>query len=842
MRTHPTIALVRMLSVAPVIAANWSIESSDGVPEGAVDTIREQVLPLRPLILEEAMLHGLIDFGWVAFEKIFEVKNGKVVLTRLKPLLPDISTIMIGMKGEFAGIRQTGPLAHIVDLDVEKCLLTSFAVEGSNWYGNPRMENARLIYNKWMECDVGAARYDKKIAGAHWVIYYPPGETGGQDNFDIAMGIMASMEASGSVVVPSTTAAFLDELNNSTDTKRAWEISFIEDAGGKQATFCDRLRYLDSLMARALITPERAVTEGQMGTKAEAGIHADAASTAMDLEHQHVARLINWHLVNQLLRLNYGPDAENTVWIVPAPMDDTSLAFLREVYKGFLTNPVLCADEYPNIDKEALRERIGVPALAVEEREEKNELDLQPADGMLPQMLRGIIASHETPGTTASPVSRPGDLLGLLLALRLSHHTSHLQASGAGSLERHKLFGQLYENLESEYDGLAEMLVVRGGPGEVAIEPIQKVAAKWVKTWQSQSQSVERAQLAEEALCSAVRATLKLDNVRDDVALSTWLQDLAKAHETAIYVLNQAASPVTLAHPDVPLDSVKHEPSQAQKEAGNYKKAHFTFQGIKVTIENPKLSVRRGSDPESPWAVTMPHHYGYIRGTTGADGDHVDCIIGPDPESERAWVVSQNKPDTDTFDEHKVMLGFKTENDARNAYDDMYEAGFASRVFGSIVERSIDELKAWLKGKPDEPLVLGDAPKDATCKTSLTNDYSPHVVRVKGDPDEHVAYGSVGEQLHLCAHCGTCARSVQHFDNIAVQRQASQDEIRKAGIGVLPTSATPTPGADPGSLAKDTRRYGGGIGDYPAGGWDQGHDKGSATYKEAAIRELGIGL
>ena len=38
------------------------------------------------------------------------------------------------------------------------------------------------------------------------------------------------------------------------------------------------------------------------------------------------------------------------------------------------------------------------------------------------------------------------------------------------------------------------------------------------------------------------------------------------------------------------------EPSEAQKEAGNYKKGHVKIDGYDVTIENPKGSVRRGTD------------------------------------------------------------------------------------------------------------------------------------------------------------------------------------------------------------------------------------------------------
>lgn len=821
MRKHPTIAMVRMLSVAPVIAANWSIESSEDAPEGADELIREQLLPLRPLILEECMLHGLIDFGWSAFEKVFEQDSqGQIALRRLKPLLPDITTIMIGMKGEFAGVRQTGPLAHIVDLDVEKCLLCSYAVEGSNWYGNPRMENVRLAYNKWMECDVGAARYDKKIAGSHWVIYYPPGYTGEgddrKDNYDIAMGILASIEASGSMVLPSTTIAFLDELNQSTDAKRAWEVEFLQDSGGKQLSFVNRLRYLDSLIARGLITPERSVTEGQMGTKAEAGIHSDAAATAMDLEHQHTARLVNWHLVNQLLRLNYGPDAENSVWIVPAPMDDTSIAFLRTLYQGFLTNPQLATDEYPNIDRDALRERIGVPALEVEEREEKNELDIEPTEAILPQMLRGIIASDE-------PRNAVELLLPALRALQDLHHDHHLRAQGEGFWGRHKLLGSAYETLEDEYDAVAEALVSSGGelPRETGIKAVELVS-RWSSTGGT---LLEKSLAAELDFRSMLKAA---SEACSDEGLRTVLGDVAKAHGITVYLMKQACAEYVLAHPDVPLDSVEHDPSDAKKAAGNYKKGHIRLYGLDVTIENPKLSVRRGKD----WAVPMRHHYGYFRRTKGMDGDHVDCVIGPDVEqATHAYVIR-------IPDEEKYMLGFTDAVAARHAFDDMYQPGVGAKLFRGLTEVPIAELRGRLAAT-SFAAAFTDNNTDTGLRSQQTDNdsttaYKPSIVRVKGNKDDHVAYGMVGDMHHLVSHAGTGKRSIVSADSIEHLRDATADEVRKAGIGNIPSSKP----SDNKSLTKDIRRYGGGTGDYPAGAW--GDD--DRSYREAALRDLGIGL
>ena len=61
------------------------------------------------------------------------------------------------------------------------------------------------------------------------------------------------------------------------------------------------------------------------------------------------------------------------------------------------------------------------------------------------------------------------------------------------------------------------------------------------------------------------------------------------------------------------------EPSQAQIEAGNYKKGHVSIHGMDISIENPKGSTRR-SKPEAKnqWEQEMQDHYGYIKGTDGS--------------------------------------------------------------------------------------------------------------------------------------------------------------------------------------------------------------------------------
>jgi hypothetical protein len=140
------------------------------------------------------------------------------------------------------------------------------------------------------------------------------------------------------------------------------------------------------------------------------------------------------------------------------------------------------------------------------------------------------------------------------------------------------------------------------------------------------------------------------------------------------------------------------EPTDAQKEAGNYKVGKVRISGLDVSIENPRGSIRRSkADATEPWEVEMPAHYGYIRGTKGADGDHVDLFVGAQGDNGRFWVINQKTPDGEAFDEHKVITGVGSEAEAVEIYKASFADGFGDRVFDSITdEMSADELRELL--------------------------------------------------------------------------------------------------------------------------------------------------
>jgi hypothetical protein len=125
--------------------------------------------------------------------------------------------------------------------------------------------------------------------------------------------------------------------------------------------------------------------------------------------------------------------------------------------------------------------------------------------------------------------------------------------------------------------------------------------------------------------------------------------------------------------------------------SGHKLQGRTRIQGMDISIENKKGSVRSGTDKDGhDWSIKMAYPYGYIRGTIGVDGDHLDCYLGPNPESEKVFIVNQNDPATGKFDEQKVMLGFDSLEKAKEAYLRQYDRlGF----LGDIETMEIEEFK-----------------------------------------------------------------------------------------------------------------------------------------------------
>lgn len=192
-----------------------------------------------------------------------------------------------------------------------------------------------------------------------------------------------------------------------------------------------------------------------------------------------------------------------------------------------------------------------------------------------------------------------------------------------------------------------------------------------------------------------------LSNLRPSVQKVNLKNILMKQQDLDHAAHDAATSPHNLRSP----------PTDAQTSAGNYKKGKISMNGLDISIENPAGSKRK---PELP---TLQSHYGYIRGSKGADGDQVDIFLRPGTPVDwdgDVYIIDQIKADG-SFDEHKCLFGWDSVDDAKKAYLSNYEPKWQG--FGGITTMTQNEFKAWMDGDTTQPLTKedgGGAPTSTT--------------------------------------------------------------------------------------------------------------------------------
>lgn len=380
MRRDPTLGFVRDLYMAPILGAEWTVVSDSPEYQDGVQVVYDALVPRKDKLLRDA-LRGLIDYGWQVFERVQDYDDdGNIKLRDLKPLLHDITDVLVDEYGQFVGAyNSSATLRSPIELASDECVLLYRDAEGTNWYGEALMYRAEKVYDSWNECEDAAKRYDTKIAGAHWVIHYPIGTTSVDgletDNFTVAKNMLLALESSGKIIVPNKVAQWVTDLNTLDPMKMAWRIELLSAPGSAEASFVGRQRYLDSLKARALGIPERAALEGQFGTRAEAEAHADFAISNIEMGHKAIIDQLNDQISNPLLELNLGPEYVDKVRLVALPLSDWKRAQMRQLYMAYFNSPAGQERELERLDWDAMREQLSLPVKSEDEILDDDLLD-----------------------------------------------------------------------------------------------------------------------------------------------------------------------------------------------------------------------------------------------------------------------------------------------------------------------------------------------------------------------------------------------------------------------------------------------------------------------------------
>ena len=359
----PTVRLARGVRMGPVIESGWTIQSDDNAPEGAQEFIQKQNERLWPRAIQKILL--ALDNGFAPFEKLWDLdENRRAIIRKLKPLNPDITDVEVDDNtGAYAGLSQ----GKITLTPAESFTFTHDGPYGQ-FRGRSLLENIIDEWKAWKGVMNKTRMYATKAGGVIVMIEYPPGKSldanGAEiDNYKAAKEIMRNLEIGNSVYMPNLLAAFAEELaKKGIDIKdlRSWKITLLE-AGNHGEDLVLILRHLESQMMRGFLVPERTATEGQAGTKAEAGIHGSIALSASGITFTDIVRHWNSYVIDKMLILNYGITSKGSVYMVGESLSKEKQAFFRQILDKILTAPgnVGLLDGWINMDR--MKEVAGVP-------------------------------------------------------------------------------------------------------------------------------------------------------------------------------------------------------------------------------------------------------------------------------------------------------------------------------------------------------------------------------------------------------------------------------------------------------------------------------------------------
>ena len=242
-----------------------------------------------------------------------------------------------------------------------------------------------------------------------------------------------------------------------------------------------------------------------------------------------------------------------------------------------------------------------------------------------------------------------------------------------------------------------------------------------------------------------------------------------------------AHTAATSPHNDLP------EPTPAQKEAGNYKKAHLVVSGVDISVENPQGSVRRGTDADGKdWSNTMQWHYGYAKRTVGSDDEQQDVFVKPGMPLDYTgpvFVVDQIDPKTGKHDEYKSMVGAQSPMEARKAYMGHYAKGW--KGLKNVTALNWDQWREWLQ-----------APKGTAPARTDTDIQTGDIVRVttgplKGTVRTVIRAASDGVPGWIVSDAQTGEKTV-----VGVEFVRRTEPQASAGSGGLSAAPTPAPEVD----------------------------------------------
>lgn len=388
----PTVKIARRLVVGPILSASRSFEvrqqpgqkkkrkqgpvTGDGVISDPLDKRAEFVdgvlSPLLPKLIGE--MSTSLYLGHKPFEVVWDVKGGMDVIKQFRPLRNESTQLIVENK--------TGPLVGLRHNNVEIFGPDAFNFasepEDDYPYGTPRAESCREDWWQGLSLRRKLFELAQKATGITFGVQGPVG-TGKKDSngnsidgMTPANGIANEIAKMRPFWMPSAVIPFDPEQFKNPDYLKSWaaanEIAKFklekfdwEDTAPAAMSIIAQLAEIDVRIMHAFCRPEREATEGDHGTKAEAGIHGQIGVTDSDLMHADYCKAIEDGPANNLLVRNFGEDARGSLCLEPSPIQDAAKQYLSGLLDGLLTNPQNSQDFYKKLGKTKTAADLDIP-------------------------------------------------------------------------------------------------------------------------------------------------------------------------------------------------------------------------------------------------------------------------------------------------------------------------------------------------------------------------------------------------------------------------------------------------------------------------------------------------
>jgi hypothetical protein len=391
MSAHPTIFLAAIALMAPILSADWTVEEvkprrprpgrgvtrRKAAPSDAKEAAEELLLPMRQRLVWEC-LRGLV-FGHKSFEKVWELRDGFITYRKVKPLLPELTTILVGPNGDYAGVTESiADTSSSADGGDRRTGIPplyawtyTYDLDGSNYYGRPLMENCRRAWSNWLNVEDNLAALGRKVASIIPVVKYPAGEgidaNGAKvSNHQTAVTIAGGLASGRPVVVENLSQAQVDDLRHVAELAKAslWTIDTVDmgNPGPTLEALLEQLTILDKHLVRGWAQPERSLLEARHGgSRADSDQAGDVGLSVCDLISADVADSACRGLLDDWTEANYGPAARGTLRLRASPIVDELRGMAREIVTALASNPITLPDLRKRIDLDPLLSHLKVP-------------------------------------------------------------------------------------------------------------------------------------------------------------------------------------------------------------------------------------------------------------------------------------------------------------------------------------------------------------------------------------------------------------------------------------------------------------------------------------------------